>query len=287
MTTKNILKPLNESASSFQVVRRGGEEPADQSFATTLAHGLDVLSAFRAEEGALSNRELAERTSLSRPTVSRLTHTLEVLGYLKRDANGLYKLGSRVLSIAYPLLARLRIRQLVRPLMKDFAAFTGGTVSIAMPLGINCIYVETIRTTDVSSHVPETGFTISMALTAVGRSLLSLYSDAEFCTYRDAAMNDDATTWSHVASNIESGIASCRDRGFCLSLGEWRSDIYGAAAPLFRTPDGDCFSVNCGIPAFRFTADAVERECGPRIAALAQSIRSLAADQTRVGVASV
>ena len=66
---------------------------SDPSFATTLAHGLDVLSAFRTGTGALSNADLAASTGLSRPTVSRLTHTLAQLGYLKRDARGRFELG--------------------------------------------------------------------------------------------------------------------------------------------------------------------------------------------------
>ena len=58
---------------------------------------------------------------------------------------------------------------------------------------------------------------------------------------------------------------------------EWRREIFGVAAPLYRTPSGDCLSVNCGIPSFRFSAEQIERECGPRILGLARSIRSLVA----------
>ena len=43
--------------------------------------------------------------------------------------------------------------------MRDFAAYTGGTVSIAMPLGLDFIYVETLRTTDAVPHLPDVGFT--------------------------------------------------------------------------------------------------------------------------------
>jgi DNA-binding IclR family transcriptional regulator len=53
------------------------------------------------------------------------------------------------------------------------------------------------------------------------------------------------------------------------------------AAPLYRTPSGDCLSVNCGIPSFRFSAEQVERECGPRILGLARSIRALVEDGQR------
>ena len=71
----------------------------------------------------------------------------------------------------------------------------------------------------------------------------------------------------------------CNERGFAVSLGEWRREIFGVAAPLYRTPSGDCLSVNCGIPSFRFNAEQIERECGPRILGLARSIRSLAANE--------
>ena len=64
-------------------------DPTGPSFSTTLAHGLDVLGAFRNGSGSLSNADLAASTGLSRPTVSRLTYTLAQLGYLKRDARGL------------------------------------------------------------------------------------------------------------------------------------------------------------------------------------------------------
>ena len=61
---------------------RTPDDQADPAFATTLAHGLDVLAAFRNRSGSLSNADLALHTGLSRPTVSRLTYTLAQLGYL-------------------------------------------------------------------------------------------------------------------------------------------------------------------------------------------------------------
>ncbi|WP_265658397.1 helix-turn-helix domain-containing protein, partial [Verminephrobacter eiseniae] len=47
--------------------------PRDPRFATTLAHGLALLEAFDATHAALTNKELAERSGLSKATVSRLS----------------------------------------------------------------------------------------------------------------------------------------------------------------------------------------------------------------------
>jgi DNA-binding IclR family transcriptional regulator len=85
----------------------------------------------------------------------------------------------------------------------------------------------------------------------------------------------------YVARRTLPDIELCRERGFAVSLGEWRREIFGVAAPLYRTANGECLSVNCGIPSFRFSAEQVERECGPRILGLARSIRALVEDEQR------
>ncbi len=247
----------------------------DPSFATTLAHGLDVLAAFRTATGALSNAELAVHTGLSRPTVSRLTYTLAQLGYLKRNAKGRFEPGLGILATAYPVLSALKVRQMARPLMRDFATYAGGTVSIAMPFGLDFIYVETLRTTDAVPHVPDVGFTGSLATTAVGRALLSLFTPDELERYVQTVKAERPEEFDYVQTRTLPDIELCRDRGFGISLGEWRREIFGVAAPLYRTASGDCLSVNCGIPSFRFSAEQIERECGPRILGLARSIRSL------------
>ena len=171
MAATSTVDPSTASAAKTAM------DQADPSFATTLAHGLDVLAAFRNSSGSLSNADLALHTGLSRPTVSRLTYTLAQLGYLKRDAKGRFELGLGILAAAYPVLSALKVRQLARPLMREFAAYTGGTVSIAMPFGLDFIYVETLRTTDAVPHIPDVGFTGTLATTAVGRALLSLFTE--------------------------------------------------------------------------------------------------------------
>ena len=267
------MVPTSSPQGISELSRSG--DPIDPSFATTLAHGLDVLAAFRNSSGSLSNADLASHTGLSRPTVSRLTYTLAQLGYLKRDARGRFALGLGVLAAAYPVLSALKVRQLARPLMRDFAAYTGGTVSIAMPFGLDFIYVETLRTTDAVPHVPDVGFTGTLATTAVGRALMSLATPDEVQQYLQAVKSERPEELDHVEKRMLPDIESCRERGFAVSLGEWRREIFGVAAPLYRNEAGDRLSVNCGIPSFRFSAEQIERECGPRILGLARSIRSL------------
>ena len=69
----------------------------DRHFVTALARGLDVLASFRSFETRLGNAELAQRCGLPKSTVSRLTHTLTELGYLRLDPEqAKYQLGAAV-----------------------------------------------------------------------------------------------------------------------------------------------------------------------------------------------
>src|SRR5206468_6018559 len=127
-------------------------------------------------------------------------------------------------------------------------------------------------------HVPDVGFTGTLATTAVGRALLSLATQEEFEDYIARVKAERPEEAEYVERRLLPDIELCKERGFGVSLGEWRREIFGVAAPLYRTPSGDCLSVNCGIPSFRFNAEQIERECGPRMLGLARSIRSLVAN---------
>ena len=62
--------------------RPGKKVATDRSFVVALSRGLDVLRAFHPNDGLLGNQEIAARTKLPKPTISRLTYTLTKLGYL-------------------------------------------------------------------------------------------------------------------------------------------------------------------------------------------------------------
>jgi DNA-binding IclR family transcriptional regulator len=70
----------------------------------SLERGISILRAFRPGSDLLGNGELAERTGLSRATVSRLTQTLVDSGMLEHDRRQrAYRLAAPVLSLAHAM----------------------------------------------------------------------------------------------------------------------------------------------------------------------------------------
>src|SRR5258707_12301738 len=162
--------PLAQPASTFSYEHEG-----DRQFATTLARGLEVLRCFTPLEPLLGNKEISVRTGLPKPTVSRLTYTLTKLGYLRHNMRlGKYQLGSAVLSIGYPLLASMSIRQIARPFMKELPDYAHGPRSMGERDRLNMVYAEACRSANLTTP-PATGTSIPIPQTATAHS--HLYPD--------------------------------------------------------------------------------------------------------------
>jgi len=139
------------------------EHEGDRQFATTLARGLEVLRCFTPMEPMLGNKEISVRTGLPKPTVSRLPSTLTKLGYLRHNMRlGKYQLGSAVLSIGYPLLASMSIRQIAQPFMKELADYCNGSVNMGIRDRLNMVYVEACRSGNLTT-LPDIGTAIPIA----------------------------------------------------------------------------------------------------------------------------
>ncbi len=264
-------------ASAAQPLPRSNE-PADKDrqFAATLANGIDILLAFDSGDAMLGNRDFAERTGLSKTTVARLTHTLTALGYLRHDTVlRKYRLGAAVLSMGYPLLASMHLRQLARPLMKALADRLCGAVSLGIRDRTQMIYVETARSTDSLIVTPEIGAALPMLSTAIGRAWLSHAPAHE----REAVLNQlrlqDPDAFARAQPRLADARRDLERQGYCANRAEWRPEVYGFAVPMCQPVGSQLFVLNCGVPAAQGSFAAIEKQAGPQLRALMLDIERM------------
>jgi DNA-binding IclR family transcriptional regulator len=249
------------------------DEAKDRRFVTALARGLDVLRCFHPGDVNLSNLEIARRTGLPKPTISRLTYTLTRLGYLSfSDQHGTYQLGNGVLALGYAMLSGLDVRERVRPLMQELADQSDTTLALGGRDRMNIVYLEVCRGPGAVTLRLDVGARVPIAATAIGRALLAAVPQEEreflmsYLKKRETAQNYD-----RLRGEIEQSIAEIRERGFCTVIGEWRPEVNGVGVPII-TSDRNVYAVNCGGPAFKVSREILESELGPKMVALANRI---------------
>ena len=251
-----------------------GQRGGDRQFATTLARGLEILRCFSPERTALGNKELAALTGLPKATVSRFTYTLVRLGYLRTEPrSNRYQLGSAVLSLSYPLLASMVVRQVARPAMHKFADAIQGSVSLGMRDRLRIVYLETARARTVySTRMAEVGLSHPLVASAIGRAYLCACTPEE----RERLLNEtrvkEPDLWARHLPLVERSIAEFRQLRFCYSYGDLRPDIHAAAAPLRRGPNSEILVMNGVLQSYQVREGDLEGEIGPRLVALADSI---------------
>jgi DNA-binding IclR family transcriptional regulator len=250
------------------------EATKDRRFVTALARGLDVLRSFKTGDISLGNLEIAQRTGLPKPTISRLTYTLTQLGYLTySEKHGTYQLGSGVLSLGYAMLSGLDIRERARPFLQQLSDELDVTVALGARDRMEMVYLEVCRGPAAVTLTIDVGTRIPLASTAMGRALLAQLpqGEREFLMGHVKKRLNNEEEYSMLATGVENAVRDVATRGYCLSLGNWRPDVNAVGVPLVA-PDQNIYGLICGGPAFRVSADMLEKQCGPRLVELVRKI---------------
>ena len=258
-------------------MRRGDDQHdgvRDRQFVTALARGLEILRCFRPGRRLLGNGELAARTGLPKPTVSRLTHTLTCLGYLRHlPAQGKYELDHAVLSLGYAVLANLPIRHIARPLMQDLADYANCSVSLAARDRLEMIYLESCRSRSTVSLRLDAGLHMPMLSTSIGRAFLAALPEPERDYFHRQLRERDPAEWRSQQPTLAQSLLDYRECGYCLSLGDWKRNVHGVAAPLLMPDDSDVLVVTVSGPAFSLRRRQLVEDIGPRLLYLVRHLQ--------------
>jgi DNA-binding IclR family transcriptional regulator len=252
------------------------DDTKDRQFVNALARGLELLRCFGPGDVYLTNAELAKRSALPKPTVSRLTHTLTTLGYLNySESLGKYQLGAGVLALGYRMLSTMDLRKLARPLMEELAEYAQASVSLGARDRLSMVYVETCRSSANVTLRLDVGARIPMATTAMGKALLCVLPQAERNYLLDRVRQRDEANWPQIKAGVEQGFKDYQDRGFCMSAGEWQGDVHAVGVPV-RGLDGEqVMAFNCGGPAFLLSHARLEEDLGPKLVQLVRRIDTI------------
>jgi len=101
---------------------------------TALERGLRILSAFDQRTTVLTLGGLALRTGLNKSTILRLMVSLEHLGFVDRDAEGLYRIGAQAWRVGMLFNSELHLQQLLPPLLDDLSVKVDESVSFWVPV---------------------------------------------------------------------------------------------------------------------------------------------------------
>ncbi len=246
---------------------RMGRSPANRS----LERGLEILRAFRPGSEALGNGEIAERTGLSRATVSRLMQTLVDAGWLQHDAAlRAYRPAAPVLSLAFAVRTGSPWLAAAGPLMLEVAQERRINVGLAVADRDEMVYLESVRyNRRVSLRNVAAGQRVPMELTSLGRAWLAA-AEPERRAALEALFRErrGAAAWEPLRREIAAAARDVERRGYCAAA--WQPEVVALATPL-RVPGQPVHVLNMSVTG-QGGVEAVAAGLGDALLALAARI---------------
>jgi DNA-binding IclR family transcriptional regulator len=266
-------RPMSTRSAISRMKRPAKPVASDRSFVVALARGLEVLRAFHPNDGLLGNQEIAARTKLPKPTISRLTYTLTKLGYLTPVPRfEKYQLAPAAMALGYAALANLGVRHLSEQFREELMRQTGGAVAVGGRDRLSMIYFGQSRNGLALGVQLDVGSKVPIATTAMGRAYLWALPNEERAALMRELREHYGSRWPRMRDGIERSGEMVERHGFTISAGEWHDDIHAAGVALKLNDGTGPYAFNCGAPAFRFTEDRLRNDIGPRLVAMVRNI---------------
>ncbi|CAN7774044.1 helix-turn-helix domain-containing protein [Cupriavidus necator] len=264
-------------ASSRKMTSQTGEFTRDTAGSESLMRGMLLLRAFRVGTDNLTNGELAERTGLPRPTISRLTRVLVDAGFLRYDVETRgYRLAASVLSLADAFNQANRAPELALPLMRKVAEADKVNVGLAVADLQEMVYLASVRHSRDSvtrtRRVVMPGTRVPMELTALGLAWLAALPEPARDELLGVIAARQGAAWSGMKKDVANAIAQALRDGYCTAA--YQPGHMLAVATTFIGPDRQRYSVNVSFP---YEESSMGADCARHAATLLQLVADIRA----------
>ncbi len=218
----------------------------------------------------MGNKEMAERTGLSKATVTRLSHTLVKMGYLRQTGvHGKYHLDDNVTNLGHAYLGLLTLPRVAKPLMSEFAEHHQMSVALGVGYGHQIIYLCYCAGDQTATMRLRVGTLAPMHQSAIGLAYLSALPSNRQAAHFDAIARQypDADL-----DELLGKVTQTKKVGFSVSFGAWRPEIYAVGAPLWLDRGNSVAAINCGARQRNQSRDHYLKTLGPELMILSSNI---------------
>jgi DNA-binding IclR family transcriptional regulator len=207
---------------------------------------------------------LAEQTSLPKSTLVRILSTLKLHNAVQQDPKTRrYRLGWGLIHLGKSAERQFDLERIVRPYLEQLSKESGETASLAILEGMRAIYLAQELSDSIIRGVPPIGAELELHCTAVGKVLLTSFSDDLF----DALISEyglPRATEKTIdnSEQLRNEIAAIATRGYALDDEEAERGGRCIAAPILDNSGNVVAAISITGPTSRIELHRVEEYAG-------------------------
>jgi DNA-binding IclR family transcriptional regulator len=202
---------------------------------------MEVLGQLERHAGGLNIREMAQSLKLPRTTVYRIMNTLEIHEVVRRDDDGVYHLGRRLLTLAAHTSTRYsdaKLAAICQPFMDKLAAELGEGIKLSIINEDGAMVLAAAQGRREYALTVAAGQRMPIHASAAGKLILA-YQSADIIDYW---LNQPLPAYTSKTitdpPKLRAAMASIKRAGWAFDEGETAPSIQAVATPIFTKGGG-------------------------------------------------
>jgi IclR family transcriptional regulator, blcABC operon repressor len=208
--------------------------PTKPALVPAVARALALLDLLEKERGAMSLAKLAASLSLPKSSVHGLCNTLTALGYLRRQDDGAFYIGPRVMGLANAFAEQTTPAQELDRLWNSLGTVPQETLILSVLDGTDVVYVAVRNGMRPLGMAFSVGMRLPAHRAATGRAMLAFHDEAWVKRlYPGARLPAFMNMPTMRRTDLLEELARTRERGHSIDDEDVRRGVYCMAAPVF------------------------------------------------------
>jgi len=206
---------------------------------SVLGRALTLLTAFRQGDAELTLAEITRRTGLPKPTAHRMLAELAQWNIVERTPRGI-RLGMRLFELGQLAPLQRGLREAATPFLSDLFEATHETVHLAVPDGLDVVYVQKLAGRSGPQIPSRIGGRMPAYCTGVGKALLAFAPPERLAVVVAGGLTRRTPRTVVAPGLLAEELARVRERGVAEEHEESTVGIACVAAPVL---DGGRYAV--------------------------------------------
>ncbi|UFJ39268.1 IclR family transcriptional regulator [Brevibacillus humidisoli] len=224
----------------------------------TLDNALELLKYFSRENPSWGVRELAKEMGISHSIVYRILTTFEKHGFVVQDAETKkYELGMRFLEYGLIMQDKLRISDMMLPVMRRLAEQSGESVFLTWLDGMEAVYVEIAESSQRIKYAVSKGSRTPLYAGASNKTIMAFLPEEVQMRIIEKGLVPRTNRTIVSPNELLANLQEIRRQGWCYSIGEYADDVVGISMPLFDRRGKVTGSLTVAGPLYRMPEEKV------------------------------
>ena len=225
----------------------------------TLHKSLKVLECFSEKRPELGITEISEMLGLYKSNVFNILTTFEGSGYVeKNNENNKYRLGSKILELAYVISSNIDIRKIILPYMQDISDNSNEIVYLGIPYNNEVLYLDAVlpRSTVLTKSIM--GEKAPLYCTAIGKAMMAYYSENRIMEIMSQGLKKITNNTITDKDKLIEELKRILSRGYSIDNMENEFGIKCVGKPIFDREGQIVAALSISGPSLRFTNHNIE-----------------------------